>query len=164
MISWMICGLLLAGYPLFWLGYRRYANRHTSRVFEAGHRVLTQQIADMQAQLEAAREQRDAADAQTHRYQLKITGVLAERDQWTSLYYEQSVGHGNAQSLLMDLVNQMGARLQRAGVKFEMPQGIATIRQEFMDKHEGPATRALELMELAKKNMKANQAADPATP
>ncbi len=109
MISWVICGVLLLGYPAFWLERRR----HTRVVFERGHALLTQHLGDLQQQLEQARET-------THRYQLKIGDTLAERDRWVTLYYEESIGHGNAQDMMMGLINRMGAKLQQAGAVGEI--------------------------------------------
>ena len=91
---------------------------------------------------EVAQAERDKSS----RYFLKITDFENERNQWQKLYSDQSIGHGNAQNLMMHTIEQLAAQLAAKGVKFKVPKVLQAIRDEFAETHEMPARAQLQAL------------------
>ncbi len=96
-------------------------------------------LGDTQVALEDARAQKD-------RYYDKIAEFEKQRNDWHRLYVEQSIGHGNAQNLMMDVIEQMGKVLTAHKIRFNIPRVLHEVRAEFLERYEMPA-RADELAE-----------------
>ena len=105
----------------------------------AGTRVMAQRLG-------AAEVAREEARAQKDRYFEKISEFEKQRNDWHRLYVEQSIGHGNAQNLMMDTIEQMGKVLSANRIRFQIPRVLHEVRAEFLEKYEMPA-RADELAE-----------------
>ncbi len=146
MISWICVAVLVLGYPLFWLERRR----HLKRAFERGTKHLTDQMGELQYQLETARTMFEDERGQKQRFQAKNLEIQTERDQWIKLYHDQAIGHGNAQNLMMEVIDRLGAQLTSRGIKYKVPSVLQLMREEFMQNHELPSRKALELLERAK--------------
>ncbi len=101
-------------------------------VFMAGTRLLASRLGTMQLE-------RDEARAEKERYYLKIAEFEKQRNDWHKLYVEQSIGHGNAQNLMMDTIEQMGRVLSAKGIRFQIPRVLHEVRAEFLESHEMPA-------------------------
>ncbi len=102
------------------------------RVFMRGTSVLGAQLGAAQVAIEEARAQKD-------RYFQTITEFEKQRNSWHQLYVDQSIGHGNAQNLMMDTIEQMGKVLSSKGVRFQIPRVLHEVRAEFLEKYEMPA-------------------------
>lgn len=62
-------------------------------------------------------------------------GILAERDKWQHLYFDQSVAHGNAQAMMMSTIDYMAGKLRQAGIEVPIPKVLAEVQQEFISQH-----------------------------
>lgn len=113
--------------------------RRVRTVFMRGSQALAAELGATQIALEVARAQKD-------RYFEVISGFEKQRNDWHALYVEQSIGHGNAQNLMMDTIEQMGKVLSSKGIRFSIPRVLHEVRAEFLEKYEMPA-RADELGE-----------------
>jgi hypothetical protein len=102
------------------------------QIFMRGTGVLAQEVGTLQLALEDARAQKD-------RYFEKISEFEKQRDEWHQLYVDQSIGHGNAQNLMMDTIEQMGKVLSSKGIRFKIPRVLHEVRAEFSEKYEMPA-------------------------
>lgn len=147
MISWILVTILALGYPVLWLERRR----HTKRVFETGTRHLSEQVGELRHLLDDER-------AQKGRFQAKNSEISDERDGWIKLYHDQAIGHGNAQNLMMEVIDRLGAQLSSRGIKIKIPSVISLMREEFMQKHELPSREAMELLKKAEEAAKDSKA------
>lgn len=128
---------------------RAYYRRRQLALFARGHKVLTDNVGYLQVQLNEAR-------ARAERYQNKIAGVLQERDQWHKLWQEQSIGHGNAQNMMMGTIEEMGRLLTQHKVRYQLNPLLQTVRSEYLEQHEMPAREDLrQEQEAAGANRKA---------
>jgi len=143
MISWILVAILALGYPALWFERRR----HLKRVFEVGTRHLSEQVGELRQQLEDERGRRE-------RFQAKNSEISDERDGWIKLYHDQAIGHGNAQNLMMEVIDRLGAQLSSRGIKVKVPSVISLMREEFMTQHELPSRKAMELLKKAEEAMK----------
>lgn len=123
----LVVGLVIA---------RAYYLRRQRKVFMRGTDILTKNVGELRVQLDLARARAD-------RYYLKISEALAERDQWHQLWQEQSIGHGNAQNLMMATIEEMGRLLEKKGVKYQLNPMISAVRAEYIENHEMPAREDL---------------------
>ncbi len=102
------------------------------RVFMAGTREMAIQLGVAEVALAEARSQKD-------RYYEKIAEFEKQRNSWHALYVEQSIGHGNAQNLMMSTIEEMGKVLSSKGIRFNIPRVLHEVRAEFLEKYEMPA-------------------------
>ncbi len=162
---------LLLGYPLLWVLARQRAAKvlaatvdrmesESKTTFMRGTQHLAEECASLKVEVERAREVADEARAKTARYLDKISDFERERTTWQTSYFEQSVGHGNAQQLMMNTIETLAKQLQAKGVRPQIPSVIHAVRSEFEANHEMPARAALEAIEAAK----AAQAAAQSSP
>ncbi len=113
---------------------------HTRRVvsvFMRGTKVLAAENGALQVALETAR-------AEKERYYLQIAEFEKQRNAWHALYVEQTIGHGNAQNMMMEVIDAMGRRLSESGIKFKIPRVLHEVRSEFLEQHEMPAREQAE--------------------
>lgn len=71
-------------------------------------------------------------------YRNTIGGVLVERDNWNRLYDEQSIGHGNAQAIMMDAITFLQRKLQAAGVEVQLPDVVRETQELYRERHIAP--------------------------
>lgn len=134
-LVYMACAVLLLGYPLVW--WMRGRGLH--RIFERASSMARDRIQELQLELERAREVAQAERDKSSRYFTKISDFERERDDWQKRYTLQSIGHGNAQSLMMQTIDGMARQLQSKGVKVKIPKVLHAVREEFLATHELPA-------------------------
>lgn len=131
-------GLLLLSLPLMWW-----------RGWKAGARAVIQEAkAEVVASHEKLHEARQVAEhcrlqweeweCKAKGYQSINSGILTERDSWQHLYFDQSVGHGNAQAMMMSTIDYMGSKLRQAGIEVPVPRLLAEVQQEFTRQHVTP--------------------------
>ena len=159
MMTWILaaaCVLLVLGYwPLFRLAVRRAHQLldETSlgmlrKCRADAEQLVAQHKQDLEAfgaQVETARlEAQDARDHKS-RYFLKIAEIEQEMTTWKNLYQEQSIGHGNAQAMMMRTIEHLGSLLKKHGVKFELPRALNAVRADFEEEHAAPAREAVKL-------------------
>lgn len=119
---------------------RAYYLRLVREVFLRGTDVLTRQIGELRVQLEDARGRAD-------RYRTKISEVLQEREDFHQLWQQQSIGHGNAQNMMMTTIEEMGRLLSQKGVRYRLNPLLQAVRDEYLEKHEMPARADLKKQE-----------------
>ncbi len=72
-------------------------------------------------------------------YEGVIAGVLKERDEWNRLYDEQSIGHGNAQAVMMDAISFLERENKKAGSTVELHPVIRETQKLYYERHVAPA-------------------------
>lgn len=73
----------------------------------------------------------------------RIEGIIAERDSWQRLYYEQAAAHGNAESMLWEERRRLIIQLRRAGQKPATSAQIEEVLAAFEGRHAAPARKWL---------------------
>jgi len=143
--------MLLLQVLLLLVGYGAYRLRLRT-MFMRGTRALAVRLGETQVALEQAR-------AEKERYYLQIAEFEKQRDGWHGLYIEQTIGHGNAQNLMMEVIDQMGRKLSEHSIKFRVPHVLHEVRAEFNEKFEQVA-RA-DAAELAQKKSTKSGSPEP---
>jgi hypothetical protein len=92
-----------------------------------------------QATLEAGTRQIDDWKRRAEEYRVTVESVLKQRDQWCDLYNEQSIGHGNAQAIMMDAIAFLERKLRQAGVEVTLPPVVRETQELYRDRHVEPA-------------------------
>lgn len=114
----------------------RYHLWRRREVYLAGTDVLTREIGNLRMLLEDARGRAD-------RYHTKIAEALQEREEWHQLWQQQSIGHGNAQNMMMTTIEEMGRLLSAKGIKYRLNPVLQAVRSEYLTEHEMPAREDL---------------------
>ena len=132
--------------------------------FARGVLHLTEQMGAMQVELERAREVAQDERSKRERYFTKIADFEKIAHNWQKSYYDQSIGHGNAQQIMMDCIETLARQLQGAGIPPKIPSVIHAVRAEFMEQHQLPAVAGLaELQAAQSKTLAAAAPAEPPT-
>lgn len=97
-----------------------------------GTRILTEDVAALRVQLDAARDK-------TSRYFDLISEMEKERNGWHKLHQEECIGHGNAQNLMMGTIEDMARTMSAKGLRFQIPRVLHAVREEFLQSFELPA-------------------------
>lgn len=156
---WAACALV-GGYPVLWLvGSKSWKN-----IALRATRVVVAERDEAQVALELAMQEsateRDRLHAElklvindlhterdkVSRYFAKISDFERERDGWQNMYHTQSIGHGNAQALMMSTIENLARQLQAKGVRAQIPKVLHEIRDEFLGTHELPAREGVEAL------------------
>lgn len=111
----------------------RLARRESARLL-ATVQALTQQLQRTTA--ESLDWQRRCEENR-----LTIERVLKERDGWCARYDDQSIGHGNAQVMMMDAVAYLEHKLKAAGVEVKLPPIIRETQALYYSEHVAPALK-----------------------
>lgn len=131
---------------------------HAART-ETLHGELKQALADIQS----ARAETKVESDKRSRYFDKISEVQAERDQWYKLYTAQSIGHGNAQALMMGTIEQLARQMKAKGIEPKIPRILQDVRAEFQTTHEEPARLAAAQQSAPALQSGPSHAGDPLT-
>lgn len=70
-----------------------------------------------------------------------ISIIEKERDNYRSLYQDQSLGHDNAQRLMMHIIGELHRELHKLGVTFKLPEIIQVVRGSFEESHGAEASK-----------------------
>lgn len=105
--------------------------------------ALAEEIADKKRQedresLEFATRRWGDSEIRLESLQKAIVGILKERDDWVRLYSEQSIAHGNAQTLMMDWIERQRFQLKKLGHELSTPAVITQVRDDFLTEHVNP--------------------------
>lgn len=103
---------------------------------------LRQRVSDLTSELERAREVAQDERSKRERYFEKISDFERERSRWQKSYYEQSIGHGNAQELMMNTIEGLATQVKALGGRPKIPNVIHAVREEFIGQHELPSREA----------------------
>lgn len=142
--------LLVIGFSLcLWVGWR-YSRRFTERTFMRGTALLAEECASLKVEVERAREVAADERSKRERYFAKISEFERERTDWQERYYAQSIGHGNAQDLMMSTIENLARQLQSLGHRPKIPSVLHALRSEYQASHEMPSRAAMEAIESAK--------------
>jgi hypothetical protein len=99
-------------------------------------RQVQKAVAD---ELEAARFAAKDWERRATEYRDSNAGIIGERDAWNRLYDEQSIGHGNAQAMMMDAIQHLQRKLRDAGVTVALPPIIRETQELYRERHVEPA-------------------------
>jgi hypothetical protein len=133
-------------------------------VFLRGTRVLAEQVASLQIEVERARDVAQSERDKASRYFEKISDFEKERDEWRRLYTGQSIGHGNAQELMMKTIEDMGRVLSQKGIRFQIPKVLHAVREEFLGTYELPAREVEAAQKAIEAAKEATQSPAPEPP
>ena len=161
MIPWICVGVLLAMCPLWWWWGRRQRDQDLEQLKRGAMGILTDQLGALQQQIEAARLEAQTERDKSSRYFAKCQDFEKERDEFQHLYTTQSIGHGNAQNLMMQTIERLAQQLQQKGVRAQIPKVLHVVREEFREHHEIPA---LALTQAAKAQAPLSESAPAAEP
>ncbi len=125
-------------------------NALSEQTFLEGTRLVAEECAALKIEVERAREVAGTERATRERYFNQISEFERQRTQWQTSYYEQSVGHGNAQDLMMGTIEALARQLQALGQRPKIPSVLHALRSEYQATHEMPARAAMEAIEAAK--------------
>lgn len=70
-----------------------------------------------------------------------ISIIEKERDNYRLLYQDQSLGHDNAQRLMMHIISELHKELHKLGVTFKLPEIIQAVRGSFEESHGAEASK-----------------------
>ncbi len=156
MIAWVLLGISLAGYFAAWrlhLGVvkrtillAQAAFQQATDTIATEHESLRLRTTELNNEIAHWKEMAIEAEAARQRYFVKISEVTTERDIWIKKCTDESIGHGNAQNLMMRTIDEMGQVLRAKGLNFKMPPVLQAVREEFVQVHEAPARQTLEDM------------------
>jgi DNA polymerase III delta prime subunit len=171
MIPWIYVIVLALGYPLVWWLHRRSLGAEQASVSRRLERIREQAQSEAREQVDQARAETQTATMRARiavsaelaeakafaeserdkasRYFLKITDFENERTQWQRLYNQQSIGHGNAQNLMMRTIEDLTRQLQAKGVRAQVPKVLHALREEFLEAHEMPSRALAEAVNRA---------------
>ena len=170
---WVAC-VLVCGYPVLWLlgskSWRALAIRATNERDEArlALELATQERATererLHAELKLVINDLHSERDKVSRYFSKISDFEKERDTWQRMYHEQSIGHGNAQALMMGTIENLSRQLQAKGVRVQIPKVLHEIREEFLGAHELPSREGVEALKKLQAAQPTAEATPPTTP
>lgn len=146
--TWVIVALC-AGHVLLWWAldrYRRWEHANLQAAFMEGTRLLAEECATLKLEVERAREIAQDERSKRERYFTQLEAFEKQRVEWQELYFAQSVGHGNAQSLMMQTIERLSRELQAKGGRPVIPKVLHALRGEFEERHELPARQAQALL------------------
>lgn len=162
--SWQwVAAALACGYvpALLWArAAGRREQRQTMDALAERERMLSDHAQALVVQVESARAVAQDERARRERYFVQIAAFETQRDEWQKLYYQQSIGHGNAQEMMISWINTLAQKLQALGVRVSLPTALQVLRQEFLTNHEMPSRVGMEALN-AKKALKTEP--DPPT-
>jgi len=101
-------------------------------------RALSELVLRLTAQLQLTTEERVGAERRARENHDTIASVLQQRDQWSKLYDEQSIAHGNAQAIMMDAIAFLERKLAAAGVNVTLPPIVRETQALYLDRHVTP--------------------------
>lgn len=139
MIAWVLLAIAGLGHLVHW----RLLTRRWTRVFHTGTRLLAEEVATLKIEVERSREVATEERAKRERYFLSISKAESECESWKKLYHEQSIGHSNAQELMMQFITRAQQALAAKGVRLQIPKVLNEIRDDFREQHEMPSRAAL---------------------
>lgn len=70
-----------------------------------------------------------------------IERVLKERDGWCRLYDDQSIGHGNAQVIMMDAISYLEQKLKAVGIDAKLNPIVRETQALYYSEHVAPALK-----------------------
>lgn len=98
-------------------------------------------VQDLTRQLQRTLAERNDFERRAEENRKTIETVLKERDGWIELYDKQSIGHGNAQAIMMDAIGYLEAQLSAAGVTVELPGIVRQTQDQYLMAHVLPAVK-----------------------
>lgn len=111
----------------------RLARRESARL------LTTVQALTQQLQRTTAESQDWQRRAEENRK--SIATVLKERDGWCRRYDDQSIGHGNAQVIMMDAISYLEGKLRAAGVEVQLSPIVRETQALYYSEHVEPALK-----------------------
>lgn len=126
----LVCGaVVLFAVQFIWhrLAGNALAKKYGDFATEAAS--LLEETKTLASEVETARRQRDEHFA-------AIEGIIAERDKWKNLYFQQASEHSNAQQLLMEQTMKIARQYKRETKKdFRLNPAIEALVTEFSGRH-----------------------------
>lgn len=113
------------------------------KVYVESTRGLVEQLSDVTREVERAREIASAETAKRERYFEQLAVFEKQRNEAWKNYFDQAIGHGNAQNLMMTTIERFARELQARGGRPQIPKVLYKVREEYLLSHEVPAREAL---------------------
>lgn len=104
--------------------------------------LLQASLEGVTRQLEQTDRERCDWERRAREYLAKIEGVLGEKRTWENLHIEETIAHGNAQVIMMDVIARAERALQKAGVAFDVPDIVLLTQQLYADRYLDPVIRS----------------------
>ncbi len=111
----------------------RLARRESARLLTTV-RALTHQ-------LQRTTAERDDFERRAESNRLTIESVIQQRDGWCKLYDDQAIGHGNAQAIMMGVIEHQALKLRQAGIEVPLPPVIQETMGVFVQEHVDPVLK-----------------------
>jgi hypothetical protein len=155
----VLLGVLLLVSPFMW--WRGWKAGARAELESAKTEVVAAHVKLHEARqvAEHCRLQWEEWERKAKGYQGINSGILTERDNWQHLYFDQAVGHGNAQAMMMSTIDYLAGRLRGLGVEVPLPAALSQVQQEFTRQHVTPV-----LAQSAPKLSPASQVAEDVQP
>lgn len=90
------------------------------------------------AQLTRTTAERQDATRKAEEYRALNESVLRQRDQWTKLYDQQAISHGNAQVWMLEELERLVRQLRSHGVQAKVSPAIREAHGLFLQEHVNP--------------------------
>jgi hypothetical protein len=132
----------LAGAAFGWLWVPKSKIRAAERATEEVASLLQPELTKAVGQMAHLRAQWEMSERKASEYLDRIRGIIEERDKWERLYHEQSIGHGNAQAVMMGYIGHLERQLMQHGVEAKAPAVIQEIHDLYIERHVSPALNA----------------------
>lgn len=132
--------------------------RAEQAIREADDETMRQQTARALEELEAAQvaftpameeaerfaSYKETAERRIREYQDAVVELTHERDAWNRRYWDASIQHGNAQSMMMEERQRLIQQVYRAGLKPAVNPKIEAVAADFQAQHADPARAAVD--------------------
>lgn len=116
--------------------------------------------ADLLAQLAHATAQWEEWEKKSNSFSKVIGGIIAEKEKWQALYFDQVTCHGNAQEFLTGFNAFLQEKLRAHGIEIQAPPVLEELRQDFLQKHEIPVRSELGTPRIDEKALLKSQPLD----
>lgn len=135
----------VAGYKLAFRAAQRDLSSKVAAAAKAASELAldgsAELLREVTEQLQRTLAERNDFERRAEENRKTIETVLKERDGWIELYDKQSIGHGNAQAIMMDAIGYLEAQLSAAGVTVELPGIVRQTQDQYLMAHVLPAVK-----------------------
>jgi len=105
---------------------------------QAELRAMATQLQDLASQLTRTTAEGQDATRKAEEYRALNESVMKQRDQWTKLYDQQAISHGNAQVWMLEELDRLVRQLRHHGVQAEVSPAIRQAHGLFLEEHVNP--------------------------
>jgi hypothetical protein len=136
-------GGVLVATPATWVLVKKKTRGH----YSAGMSSLERSLDDVAKRIVDADQQVQAAQKRTAGFQAACGVLTTERDNWKKLYEVSAAQAGNAQALMMRIIDRLAQALKHKGIDPKLPPVLQQVQQEFFAAHIESAQKELAVTE-----------------